>query len=109
MLNRERMYPAAILRCHSSVMERFSEVIASHATPTEDSKHSLAQADMSGKAMVQPWKQLEGQVVGGKFRLLQHLAGSDQSAVFLTERTGEPRKAAIKLLATQPENAARHL
>ena len=58
--------------------------------------------------MTQPWRHLEGQVIGGKFRLIQYLGGSDHSAVFLTERgQGEPRKAAIKFVAANPEKAAR--
>jgi TonB family protein len=60
--------------------------------------------------MTQPWRHLEGQVIGGKFRLTQYLGGSDHSAVFLTERRqGEPRKAAIKFVAANPEKAARQL
>ncbi len=60
--------------------------------------------------MTQPWKHLEGQVIGGKFALVQYLGGSDHSAVFLTERPlGEPRKAAIKLTAANPEKAALQL
>lgn len=64
---------------------------------------------MPGKAMTQPWKNLEGRVVGGKFRLSQYLGGSDHSAVFLTERPGEPRKAAIKLIRANPDKAARQV
>ena len=41
---------------------------------------------------------LEGRVIEGKFPLQQRLGGSDHSAVFLTERSGEPHKAAIKLI-----------
>lgn len=60
--------------------------------------------------MTQPWRHLEGQVIGGKFRLIQYLGGSDHSAVFLTERPqGEPCKAAIKFVAAKPEKAARQL
>jgi TonB family protein len=60
--------------------------------------------------MTQPWRHLEGQVIGGKFRLTQYLGGSDHSAVLLTERgQGEPRKAAIKFVAANPEKAARQL
>ncbi len=56
--------------------------------------------------MTETWKQWEGQVVGGEFHLRQYLGGSDHSAVFLTERGGrEPRKAAIKLIPTDAENA----
>jgi TonB family protein len=46
------------------------------------------------------WKRSEGRVVGGKFPLLKYLAGSDDSAVFLTSITVGPdsREAAIKLI-----------
>lgn len=91
-------------------MESFSEVVASHATSAQDSKHQLPQAEMPASTMTQPWKHLEGQVIGGKFRLAQYLGGSDHSAVFLTERPqGEPRKAAIKFVAANPEKAASQL
>ena len=43
-------------------------------------------------------KNLEGQVVDGKFPLLRCLGESGQSVVFLTERKIEPQKAAIKLI-----------
>ncbi|MGA7906316.1 MAG: TonB family protein [Candidatus Sulfotelmatobacter sp.] len=47
----------------------------------------------------QVWKKWQGQMVDGKFPLRHELGGSDQSAVFLTERSGrEPRQAAIKLI-----------
>ncbi|MGE5206436.1 MAG: serine/threonine protein kinase [Chlamydiota bacterium] len=60
--------------------------------------------------MTQPWRHLQGQVVGGKFALGKYLGGSDHSAVFLTERPqGEPHKAAVKIVAAQPEKAALHL
>ncbi|HET7748637.1 MAG TPA: TonB family protein [Terriglobales bacterium] len=60
--------------------------------------------------MTQLWRNLEGRVVGGKFRLTRYLGGSDHSAVFLTERPqGEPRKAAIKLLRANPDKTARQL
>jgi TonB family protein len=45
------------------------------------------------------WKKWEGQVVDGKFPLLQWLGGSDHSAVFLTEHAGQgSQKAAVKLI-----------
>jgi TonB family protein len=57
--------------------------------------------------MGRDWKQWEGQLVNGSFPLRQYLGGSDHSAVFLTERRGrEPQKAAIKLIAMDPANAA---
>lgn len=60
--------------------------------------------------MTQPWKHLQGQVIGGKLALVQYLGGSDHSAVFLTERPlGEPRKAALKLVAAKPEKSALQL
>jgi TonB family protein len=46
---------------------------------------------------------LQGRVVGGKFRLIRYLGGSDRSAVFLTERhQGGPKTAAIKLMPADP-------
>ncbi len=50
--------------------------------------------------MSQDWKQWEDQVVNGKFPLLRHLGGSEDSAVFLTEfnQSERPQRAAIKLI-----------
>jgi TonB family protein len=46
------------------------------------------------------WKKWEGRVADGKFPLRQWLGGSDQSAVFLTERAGDAtQKAVVKLIA----------
>jgi len=60
--------------------------------------------------MTETWKQLEGQVVNGEFYLRQYLGGSDQSAVFLTELSEpEARKAAIKLVPSDPANAELYL
>lgn len=60
--------------------------------------------------MTETWKQWQGLVVDGKFRLHKYLGGSDRSAVFLTE-WGEPnaQPAAIKLISADPESAERHL
>jgi TonB family protein len=56
--------------------------------------------------MSDTWKQCEGQVVDGKFQLLEHLGGSDHSVVFLTERgNGKPQKAAIKFVQADAANA----
>jgi|1185.fasta_scaffold00480_2 TonB family protein len=45
------------------------------------------------------WKAWEGRVVDGKYPLRQWLGGSDHSAVFVTEKGGQPsQKAAIKLI-----------
>ena len=56
--------------------------------------------------MTEAWKQWEGQVADGKFHLRQYLGGTDDSAVFLTERGGpDPRKAAIKLIPARSQNA----
>lgn len=53
--------------------------------------------------MTRDWKQWEGQTVNGNFPLRQYLGGSEESAVFLTERRGqEPQRAAIKLIAANP-------
>jgi len=47
----------------------------------------------------QVWENWQRQTVDGKFPLLHGLGGSEQSAVFLTERSGrEPLQAAIKLI-----------
>ena len=49
------------------------------------------------------WKKWEGRV-DGKFPLRQWLGGSKHSAVFLTERPGQPnQKVAIKLIAADAE------
>lgn len=49
------------------------------------------------------WKKWEGRV-DGKFPLRQWLGGSDHSAVFLTERPGQPeQKVAIKLIAADAD------
>ena len=58
-----------------------------------------------GVGMTQNWKQWEGQIADGKFPLQQYLGGSDHSAVFLTRREQEPRRAAIKLLPAADRNA----
>jgi TonB family protein len=55
--------------------------------------------------MINPeaWKKWEGRV-DGKFPLRQWLGGSNHSAVFLTERPGQPnQKVAIKLIAAGAE------
>src|SRR5712692_5302946 len=54
--------------------------------------------------MTEAWKHWEGHVVAGRFCLRQHLGGCQHSAVFLTEYGGrQPQKAAIKLVAADPE------
>ncbi len=56
--------------------------------------------------MTQEWKQWVGQVVNGEFHLREYLGGSDHSAIFLTERgEGQPKKAAIKLIAADAKNS----
>jgi TonB family protein len=56
--------------------------------------------------MSDTWKQCEGQVVDGKFQLLEHLGGSDHSVVFLTQRgKGKSQKAAIKFVQTDAASA----
>jgi TonB family protein len=91
-------------------MEMSPEVIASHSTPVRSPQRPRPRTEMATEFSTQSWKHLEGQVVGGKFPLTQYLGGSEDSAVFLTERPqGEPRKAAIKLMAAKAETAARQL
>ena len=56
--------------------------------------------------MSESWKQWEGQVINGVFRLGAYLGGGECSAVFLTEDAQrEPQKAAIKLVSMDSENA----
>src|SRR5579862_7832052 len=56
------------------------------------------------------WKTWQGRTVDGKFPLRQWLGGSEHSAVFLTERPGQPSaKAAIKLIAPNDAEADRQL
>jgi TonB family protein len=56
--------------------------------------------------MSDSWKDCEGQVIDGKFPLLQHLGGSDHSVVFLTQRgKNGGDKAAIKFVPAEPANA----
>jgi TonB family protein len=57
---------------------------------------------MSSAVAFKTWA---GRTVDGKFPLGQWLGGSDHSAVFLTERQGEPRKAAIKIVADATDSA----
>jgi TonB family protein len=60
--------------------------------------------------MNETWKQWEGQVVDGKFHLRRYLGGTDDSAVFLTERgEGEEQKAAIKIVSADPACAEKQL
>jgi serine/threonine-protein kinase Stk1 len=55
--------------------------------------------------MMEAWKQWEGEVVGGRFHLLQFIGGSDHSAVFLTE-CGQPlQKVALKFVDGNPATA----
>src|SRR5712692_9798524 len=52
----------------------------------------------------------EGQVVDGKFPLLQWLGGSGRSAVFRTQLPRQPSQAAaIKLVSSGTENAERQV
>jgi TonB family protein len=63
----------------------------------------MQSSGQTGTKMTRDWKQWEGQTVNGNFPLRQYLGGSEQSAVFLTERRGqEPQRAAIKLIAAHP-------
>jgi serine/threonine protein kinase len=55
------------------------------------------------------WKVWQGLSVEGRFPLRQWIGGSDHSAVFLTERQGQPAKAAIKLIAIDPAQADHQL
>ena len=52
--------------------------------------------------MTNAWKQQEGQIVDGRYRLVLYLGGSDHSAVFLTELPNTRERAAIKLIGADP-------
>ncbi|MGA9999080.1 MAG: TonB family protein [Candidatus Acidiferrales bacterium] len=52
--------------------------------------------------MTNAWKQQEGQIVDGRYRLVLYLGGSDHSAVFLTELPNTRERVAIKLIGSDP-------
>ena len=53
--------------------------------------------------MAETWKQWEGTIVDGKFRLEKFLGGSEHSAVFLSEAGAPSAKAAIKFVPATPQ------
>ena len=56
------------------------------------------------------WTQSEGQIIDNKFRLQKYLAGTEHSAVFLTELPApKSTKAAIKFIAADAATADRQL
>ncbi len=61
--------------------------------------------------MSNTWIQWEGQIVNGKFQLLRFLGGSENSAVFLTQRQENDRvvNAAIRLVPCTPEGGTLQL
>jgi TonB family protein len=60
--------------------------------------------------MIEVRKYLQGQVVDGRFPLVQYLGGTEHSGVFLTEYAeGSNRRAAIKLIEAPPGNAEAQL
>ena len=66
--------------------------------------------EMAG--MFEHQKEWEGQLINERFPLLQHLGGTDHSAVFLTELRGseaETRKAVIKLVPADAATSSRQL
>ncbi len=63
-------------------------------------------ANAQANTMNEAWKQWEGEVADGKFHLRQYLGSSERGPVFLTEfGEQEPRKAAIKLIPSDPQYA----
>jgi TonB family protein len=56
---------------------------------------------MTEAGMSETWTQWEGHILNGEFPLQRYLGGSDHSAVFLTERTGEPQRA-VKFISVDP-------
>jgi TonB family protein len=60
--------------------------------------------------MIEVQEYLQGQVVDGRFPLVQYLGGTEHSAVFLTEyAAGKSQRAAIKLVEAPPGNAEAQL
>ncbi|MGB6076922.1 MAG: hypothetical protein WBG29_14915, partial [Candidatus Acidiferrales bacterium] len=60
--------------------------------------------------MTEVQEYLQGQVVDGRFPLVQYLGGTQHSAVFLTEyAAGKNQRAAIKLVEAPPGNAEAQL
>lgn len=60
--------------------------------------------------MPEAWKEWEGQVAGGSFRLQRFLGSGEQSAVFLTQYgDAETKSAAIKLIRAERESTERKL
>lgn len=59
--------------------------------------------------MTDTWKQWEGEIVDGRFRLHRFLGGSDHSAVFLTDYDQLPQKAALKFVEASPATASKLL
>jgi TonB family protein len=55
--------------------------------------------------MTNAWKQWEGELVDGRFQLLQFLGGSDHSAVFLAESKQPSQKVALKFVDANPATA----
>jgi TonB family protein len=74
-----------------------------------DSPNVDLQRQETPEQMAEDWKQWEGQVINGRFRLLKFLGGSKQGAVFLVECPEEPRQLAIKLVAGDAVNRERRL
>jgi TonB family protein len=62
--------------------------------------------DVQASRPTDVWKQWQGEMLNGKFRLLEYLGGSDHSAVFLTSNgENEKRKLAVKMIAEDPQVA----
>jgi TonB family protein len=55
--------------------------------------------------MTDAWKQWEGELVDGRFQLLQFLGGSDHSAVFLAESKQPSQRVALKFVDANPATA----
>jgi TonB family protein len=67
-------------------------------------------ANRQSNTMRDVWKQWEGQVADGRFRLRQYLGGTERGPVFLCESGGpEPHKEAIKLVLADAQNAEAQL
>jgi TonB family protein len=72
----------------------------------------LADTRANGQAntMMDVWKQWEGQIADGRFRLRQYLGGTERGPVFLADSGGPERhKQAIKLVLADAQNAETQL
>jgi TonB family protein len=96
----EELLPASLLGAAldgSELLRKCAGALARHSPPVQT---------------ISPpnWKEWEGRLIDGQFRLERHLGGGRQSAVFLTQfGAGTPRAAAIKMVLEQTAGQERLL